>query len=437
MVSYNGKGFVRVSSVRKMGIMKKETKLWLLRGLLAILILANMTAIFLFSAQSGEESGKTSGEVSKVVAEVTVKDFTSKPPAQQEQIVQKINLPLRKIAHMTEFGSLGALIFLLLLTYQGAMLPRWLASLAATFLYACTDELHQMLSDNRGPQFRDVLIDLSGALITCTVLLILFAWIRHRKGVLHKPMQTTRYTISASKLNRDLRIAVASDLHGCPHEEVVKALSAEKPDLILIPGDLMDDHDLRDAKHSGYEFLRQCVAIAPTYYSLGNHELACYHKGNPWRHPIPVQLTKEIKARIAKTGAVLLDNDCIKVGDVCICGLTSGINGKVNRPKLEALKHFDAQTGFRILLCHHPEYFMPYVKDTGIELTVSGHAHGGHWRFFGHGTYAPGQGIFPQYTAGLYDDRWVISRGLGNHTRIPRIGNPTELVIIDIKQKGD
>lgn len=437
MVSYKGKGFACVSSARKMGIMKKKTKLLLLRVLLGILILANMTAIFLFSAQSGEESGKTSGKVAETVAEVTVKDFSSKPPAEQEQIVEKIHPPLRKIAHMAEFGSLGALIFLFLLTYSGAILPRFFIALAATLLYACTDELHQMLSDSRGPQFRDVLIDLSGALITCTVLLILFAWIKHRKGVLHKPMQTTRYTVPASKLNRDLRLAVASDLHGCPHETVVKALSAEKPDLILIPGDLMDDRDLRDATHSGYEFLRQCAAIAPTYYSLGNHELACYHKGNPWRHPIPIPLTDEIRTRIAATGAVLLDNDCVTVDGLCICGLTSGINGKVNRPNLEAIKRFDTQSGYRILLCHHPEYFMPFLKDTGIELTVSGHAHGGHWRFFGHGTYAPGQGIFPKYTAGVYDGRWIISRGLGNHTRIPRIGNPTELVIIDMNRKGE
>ena len=420
-----------------MGMMKKKTMLYLLRGLLALLILANMTVIFLFSMQSGEESGKTSSKVTTVVAEVTVKDFESMPPAEQEQVVEKLHPKVRKLAHMAEFGSLGALIFLFLLTYSGAILPRFFIALAATLLYACTDELHQILSDNRGAQLRDVLIDLSGALITCTVLLILFAWIRHRKGVLHKPMQTTRYTLPAKMLNRNLRIAVASDLHGCSHEDIVKALSAENPDLILIPGDLMDDHDLRDTKHSGYDFLRECAAIAPTYYSLGNHELACYHKGNPWRHPIPVPLTEEIKARIAGTGAILLDNDHVAAGDLCICGLTSGINGKVNRPSLEAIERHAAQSGYRILLCHHPEYFMPYIKDTGIELTVSGHAHGGHWRFFGHGTYAPGQGIFPKYTAGVIDDRFVISRGLGNHTRIPRIGNPTELVIIEIKRKGE
>ena len=415
-----------------MGIMKKKTKLWLLRCVLAVLILCNMTVIFWFSAQNGAESGKTSGEVSKVVAEVTVKDFASKPTSEQDQIVQKINLPLRKIAHMTEFGSLGALILCLLLTWRGALSVRYLLSLTATFLYACTDELHQLLTADRGPQFKDVLIDLSGAVITCTVILVIAFIIKKKKGTLHAPMQTTHYTIHPSVEDMRLRLAVASDLHGCPYTEVIERLRAEKPDLILIPGDLTDDEGLRAPENAAYAFLRECASIAPTYYSLGNHELACYHKGNPWRHPTPRHLNDEICQRIAKTGAVLLDNDSGAVGFLRICGLTSGINGKKNEPDTMALERFSKESGYRILLCHHPEYFMPYIKDTGIELTVSGHAHGGQWRFFGRGTYAPGQGIFPKYTSGVLENRCVISRGLGNHTHIPRIFNPTELVIIDI-----
>ncbi|MBQ3816071.1 MAG: metallophosphoesterase, partial [Clostridia bacterium] len=58
--------------------------------------------------------------------------------------------------------------------------------------------------------------------------------------------------------------------------------------------------------------------------------------------------------------------------------------------------------GFHILLCHHPEYWEPLVHGRRIELTVSGHAHGGQWRIFGRGVYAPGQGLFPRYTSGLY-----------------------------------
>jgi predicted MPP superfamily phosphohydrolase len=114
-----------------------------------------------------------------------------------------------------------------------------------------------------------------------------------------------------------------------------------------------------------------------------------------------------------------------------IGGLSSGINGKENTPDTQLLQRFAAEEGYHLLLCHHPEYYVPHVKPTGIELTVCGHAHGGQWRFFGIAVYAPGQGLFPRYTSGVLEDRCVISRGIGDHTWIPRIGNRRELIIIE------
>ena len=413
--------------------MKKNKHIILIRVLLSLLILANMTVIFIFSSQNGKESDKTSGKVTQVVAEVTVKDFNKKPAVEQTQIIQKLHLPVRKVAHMLEFGSLGALILLLLVTWQGKLVLRYSASLLSTLLYACTDEWHQSLSEGRGPQFKDILIDLCGALITCTLLLCLILLIRHHKRKQKTPMRITHYQIFNNGKIQPLRIAVASDLHACQHDGIVEAITKEAPDLILIPGDLMDDKDLRDPAHSGYDFLAACASIAPTFYSLGNHELACYHKGNPWRHPTPIGLTDDIRKRIAATGTRLLENDSVLWNGLRICALSSGINGKENHPNTDALQCFAEAEEYRILLCHHPEYFMPYIKETGIELTVCGHAHGGHWRFFGRGVYAPGQGLFPKYTSGVVENRCVISRGLANHTRIPRICNPTELVIIELK----
>ena len=415
--------------------MKKSKRIVFLRILLGMLILANMTLIFIFSAQTGVESGKTSGKVTEVVAEVTVKDFEKKPIDEQTQILEKLHHPVRKIAHMLEFGSLGALILLFLLTWRGKLFWQYPTSLGVTFLYACTDEWHQQLSEGRGPQFQDVLIDLCGAIITCTLLLIWVLLIRHHKRKQKKPMHITHYVIPSCNKLPHLLLALASDLHGCAHAGIVEALKKEKPDLILIPGDLMDDKDLRDPSHSGYDFLSACAAIAPTFYSLGNHELACYHKGNPWRHPTPIGLTDEIRKRIAATGATLLENDSVLWNGIRICGLSSGINGKENAPDPDVLQRFAGADEPRLLLCHHPEYFMPYIKETDVELTVCGHAHGGHWRFFGNGVYAPGQGLFPKYTSGVLEDRCVISRGLANHTRIPRICNPTELVMIEIKDQ--
>lgn len=418
----------------KRGIMKKKTRLTLLRVLLGILIVANMILIFAFSGQSGKESAATSSRVTRTVARIVVNDFDSMTQEEQDQIVIKLHPTVRKLAHMTEFGSLGALVFLFLLTWKGTLLWRYAASLGGTFLYACTDETHQMFSDSRGPQFSDVLIDTSGAFICCSVILLMAVWIRSKKtkkkGKSSCHMKTTRYYLRSNIKNMRLRIVVVSDLHGEGHEKLVDALRTEQPDLILIPGDLMEDEQLADKNASGYDFLRTCVTLAPTYYSLGNHEIGCYHSGNPWKHPTPTPLSDKIKKRIAATGAVLLDNAYVHLGELCICGLTSGINGEKNEPNQKALDLFANQGGFRILLCHHPEYFVPYIKKTDIELTVCGHAHGGQWRVFGHGIYAPGQGLFPKYTAGVLENRCVISRGLGNHTHIPRIFNPRELVMI-------
>ena len=247
-------------------------------------------------------------------------------------------------------------------------------------------------------------------------------------------MKVTNYTLQYQALPRTCKLALASDLHGHPFEEITALLRSELPDMILIPGEVMSDIDLRDENAVGYAFLRECASIAPTVYSLGNHELACYHKGNPWRHPTPIPLDLACIRRVRDCGVTYLDNDCISLDGFTVCGLTSGINKKENKPNPDALARFANADGFRILLCHHPEYFKPYIQSTSIELTVSGHAHGGQWRVFGRGVYAPGQGIFPKYTSGVVGNRLVISRGLANHSRVPRIFNSPELVFITLER---
>ena len=84
---------------------------------------------------------------------------------------------LRKVAHFTEFGCLGAL-----LTWLMSMLgkPRaW--SLAGSFLVACSDETIQCFVPNRGPAFKDVLIDTSGAAIGMLLLFAGYAYVQRRK----------------------------------------------------------------------------------------------------------------------------------------------------------------------------------------------------------------------------------------------------------------
>ena len=89
-----------------------------------------------------------------------------------------------------------------------------------------------------------------------------------------------------------------------------------------------------------------------------------------------------------------------------------------------------------MLLAHHPERIEDYAR-TGVDLVLSGHAHGGQIRLFDHGLYSPDQGILPRYTSGIYvckNTKLYVSRGAGNHSFLPpRIFNRPEIDLITLK----
>lgn len=298
-------------------------------------------------------------------------------------------------------------------------------------------------------------------------------------------MITTRYKISAPVKN-SLRIALAADLHDRPGGEVLKRLKQEQPDLILAAGDILERCTEGESQYTkaemdawqglrkknkiasgamktvmkiGYSmhekhefsegsvFLKKASEIAPVFYSPGNHE---------W------YFTKEDQKVFSENRIFLLENEDIcwnlvekclvseqerghnsKTGNVMKNGCNTGIEnvpekiirigGLATRYDLDWLHAYASKPGYKILICHHPEYYRRYIKDTEwdtFDLIVSGHVHGGQWRLGQHGVLAPGQGLFPKYCYGCYDKKLIVSAGLSNTARIPRFGNPAELVMI-------
>lgn len=237
-----------------------------------------------------------------------------------------------------------------------------------------------------------------------------------------------------------LRAAVASDLHNSSYDDILPLLRAATPDIILAPGDTLGalceqsspDGELtrryldEAAKNDvGLAFLHEANAIAPTYVSVGNHE---------------VSVSAASRRRIAETGAVLLDNSYVTLDGLLLGGLsTGGAHGLWHPsypPKLDWLEHFSSLPGTKLLLCHHPEYWERHILGRGILLTVAGHAHGGQWRAFGRGLLAPGQGLFPRYTSGVHcreGQYMVVSRGLRKSCGVPRINNPPEVVVLEVR----
>ncbi|MBR0377498.1 MAG: metallophosphoesterase [Lachnospiraceae bacterium] len=260
-----------------------------------------------------------------------------------------------------------------------------------------------------------------------------------------------------------LTIAHISDLHNKDGRQAIESMRNRKPDIIVITGDLVlrrrptDDMLIVQSEKNVLPFLSECAQIAPTYMSLGNHE---------------VMLNQDDFELIAQTGVELLDNRFVKTDKYVIGGLTSAYVSRYRRelaemeawekaaegtragryhipkpfwrPRMQEtdyawLDTFVKVPRYRILLSHHPEYWCmeePMLINRNIDLVLSGHAHGGQFRLFGQGFFAPGQGWFPKYTSGIHRGKYgrmIISKGMANTVRVaPRLFNPTEVVYIEV-----
>lgn len=150
----------------------------LIRALLLIAIGAVAVMIFLFSAQTGEESQATSDQLTEAVARVVVRDFDKLTPAQRQPHLNRLGLSIRKLAHFSEFALLSALLALFFhLGGHRPLLPAW----GIATLYACTDEAHQMFVAGRGPSPIDVGIDSLGALAAAGLVALIAARRRRKR----------------------------------------------------------------------------------------------------------------------------------------------------------------------------------------------------------------------------------------------------------------
>lgn len=250
-------------------------------------------------------------------------------------------------------------------------------------------------------------------------------------------MRRTFYSLKNSFFKGKIRIALISDLHSANPKQLIKALREANPHYILLAGDILESLDgSKDGfNEQAFCVFKECANIAPSFYCTGNHEDGAVHsQSKKWKEckDRKRDYTQKNIETIKKSGVeFLLDSVVLKDG-IAFGGLASGLINHNGEPNIEFLNSFAKIDAPKILICHHPEYYDKYIKELPIDIIVSGHAHGGQWRFFGRGVYAPGQGLFPKYTSGVYDGRLIVSKGLKRPWPIPRLFNPREIVIIDI-----
>lgn len=239
------------------------------------------------------------------------------------------------------------------------------------------------------------------------------------------------YTVVSPKLTAEVRLAVVTDFHSSDNADDVAAMVAScAPDAVLMVGDLFDDDTQNRPTERTLSLMRQLSALYPCYYVSGNHEA--------WTGEMDAlyQQTEEAGVKVLRMSSGVLT---VRGQRIALCGVPdpyemvfSGAPDTEEQLR-QALEDVDS-ADFTVLLAHRPELLAKYAQFP-LDLVVSGHAHGGQVRIPGvlNGLYAPNQGWFPKLAGGAYTQdgtTLIVSRGLAVRTRLPRIFNRPEVVLV-------
>jgi predicted MPP superfamily phosphohydrolase len=267
-------------------------------------------------------------------------------------------------------------------------------------------------------------------------------------GISHgrKYFKTRRLTVTSDKLPRAfdrLRIIQISDMHLGSFsldsdivQRGVDLINAERPDLILFTGDLVND--FADEAEPWVEVIARLNAPLGKYSILGNHDYSDY------AHWASAEAKRANLLKLAQHHAAMGFNLMLdehtpisKNGEIItLLGVQNwGKRFQQYGDLSKAMVGSDPST-FRILMSHDPTHWEEQVWGTGIDLTLSGHTHGAQFGITIAGqTYSPAQWVYKQW-AGHYtegDQHLYVNRGFGFIGFPGRVGMPPEITVIELR----
>ncbi len=256
-------------------------------------------------------------------------------------------------------------------------------------------------------------------------------------------VECTTYEYPSERIDKEVNVVVLSDVHahmfGEDNKKLLAKVKEAKPDIILAVGDIINFYE--ESPDFLFHLISQLKEIAPTYYSVGNHEVELMNVKQ-----------FDLQNGVESAGGIYLDQEFV---DVDVKGQALRIGGLydysynyaqvpqeqyVEKSSYQYLQSFENSDRFKIMMSHRPESFLTDAQDAkwDIDLVVSGHEHGGQIRlpFIG-GFYSTHLGLFSEFLDDYHIVNgipMVISRGLGTHESNvpPRMYNIPEIVKITI-----
>lgn len=143
------------------------------RILVILLMLSNLTFIWINSSKTAKDSTEVSESVTESVAPHVIDGYKEMTKPQKEVKIKELNPKIRSVAHMLEYIPLGILLFFLMLSVFDIcrksktkhILSLIALSIVLALLFALTDETHQLYVDGRSFEIKDIGLDMLGMTI--------------------------------------------------------------------------------------------------------------------------------------------------------------------------------------------------------------------------------------------------------------------------------
>ena len=237
-------------------------------------------------------------------------------------------------------------------------------------------------------------------------------------------------TVKHYKINdntlKGIKIVFASDFHIKPHQEkklkqVVDLINNENPDIVLSVGDFVSGHseNMTMPIDNIVSELKNVKSKYGFYTVLGNHDWWIDGEG----------ITNALKT----SGINVLVNSNIKVNAGGKEIYIAGVEDKTTRTP-EIYKALDGAKNPVILLTHSPDIFPKVPKE--VNLTLSGHVHGGQVRLPLLGAIIVPSKYGDKYSYGLIEEdnkKMIVTSGIGTSILNVRFNCKPEIVVIEFE----
>jgi len=252
----------------------------------------------------------------------------------------------------------------------------------------------------------------------------------------NKSVAISEYSVYSEKLPiafDGYKILMLADFHDSDnYEKITQRISKLKPNIIVLVGDMINS---TDTSFENFEALAdKNINVAPIYFVSGNHEKWSEHE-------------KEFMDVVKKHGIINLNNKSTKItyqnSSIALTGFEDVVYADaemrigVVENKLKELSNIKENQGlFNILLFHRANLFDTVCKYP-FDLTLAGHLHGGQIGVpFVRDYLLSQRSKSDRYIKGYYrngNSQLVVSAGLSEDMKNPRVLDPPELVMVTLK----